>query len=369
VKRISLVDLRVDGDEQRAVLDAVEQVLSRGWFLLGPEVRSFEEELAASTDTRHAVGVASGTDAISLGLLSMGIGSGDEVIVPGFTAFPTAAAVLQIGATPVLVDVGHDRPLLSLESALAAVTERTRAVIVVHLYGIAADAARFVDAFAPRGISVVEDCAQAQAATLPNGRPVGSVGAFGAYSFYPTKNLGALGDGGAIVTNDEALADEARAWRSHGERAERYLHELPARNSRLDDIQAAALRIRLRGLPDETERRRAISYRYESGFGAKVRYALHGDGGAPHLAVIRVDDPVAVAASLQARGIDTGRHYPRALADQPALGHVPTGDAAASRAWAASCLSLPLHRRLTDDDADRVVDAVLEAVVDATPRS
>jgi dTDP-3-amino-2,3,6-trideoxy-4-keto-D-glucose/dTDP-3-amino-3,4,6-trideoxy-alpha-D-glucose/dTDP-2,6-dideoxy-D-kanosamine transaminase len=241
-------------------------------------------------------------------------------------------------------------------------------VIVVHLYGIAADATRFVDAFTPRGVAVVEDCAQAQGATLPKGHPVGSVGAFGAYSFYPTKNLGALGDGGAVVTNDETLADEVRAWRSHGERAERYLHELPARNSRLDDIQAAALRIRLRGLDGEIGRRRAISYRYESGFGAKVRYASHGEGGAPHLAVIRVDDPEAVAAALNAQGIDTGRHYPRALADQPALAHVPIADAVASRAWAASCLSLPLHRRLTDDDVDRVVDAVLDAVVDATPR-
>jgi dTDP-4-amino-4,6-dideoxygalactose transaminase len=369
VNRISLVDLRVDGDEQRAVLDAVEQVLERGWFLLGPEVRGFEEELAASTDTKHAVGVASGTDAISLGLLAMGIGPGDEVIVPGFTAFPTAAAVLQIGAAPVLVDVEHDRPLLSIDAAVASVTDRTRAVIVVHLYGIAADAARFIDAFAPRGVAVVEDCAQAQGAMLPNGRPVGSAGALGAYSFYPTKNLGALGDGGAIVTNDGVLASEARAWRSHGERAERYLHELPARNSRLDDIQAAALRIRLRRLPHEVERRRAISNRYESGFGAKVPYASHGDNGAPHLAVIRVDDPDAVATGLHARGIDTGRHYPRALADQPALSHVRVTDATASRAWAASCLSLPLHRRMTDEDVDRVIDAVLEAVVDAAPRS
>ena len=156
-----------------------------------------------------------------------------------------------------LVDIEADQPLLALEGALGACTDRTRAVIVVHLYGITADARRFVDAFAERGIPVVEDCAEAQGAQLPTGEPAGSVGAFGAMSFYPTKNLARSGDGGAVVTSDAALANEVRAWRSHGERAERYLHELPARNSRLDDIQAAVLRIRLVSLGQEVDRRRA----------------------------------------------------------------------------------------------------------------
>jgi dTDP-4-amino-4,6-dideoxygalactose transaminase len=361
VNRISLVDLHVDGDEQRAILEATKHVLERGWFLLGPEVTGFEEELAAATHTTNAVGVASGTDAISLGLLALGIGPGDEVIVPGFTAFPTAAAVLQIGATPVLADVSEERPLLDIDAARDAVTERTRAVIVVHLYGMTADTHAFVDAFGARGISVIEDCAQAQGAELPTGEPAGSVGAFGAFSFYPTKNLGALGDGGAVVTSEASLADEVRAWRSHGERSERYLHELPARNSRLDDIQAAALRIRLRSLAAELEQRRAASRRYEEELGGTIRYASHGATGAPHLAVIRVDDPSAVAAQLRERSIDTGRHYPRSLPDQPALASVPSDRGTASREWARTCLSLPLHRRLSDGDITRVIDAVLHA--------
>jgi dTDP-4-amino-4,6-dideoxygalactose transaminase len=362
VSRISLVDLRVDGDEQRAILEATQEVLARGWFLLGPEVRAFEDELATAAGVRHSVGVASGTDAITLGLLALGIGAGDEVIVPAFTAFPTAVAVLQTGATPVLVDVEAERPLLDLDAALAATTSRTRAVIVVHLYGIAIDATAFVDAFASRGISVVEDCAQAQGAVLPSGRPVGSAGAFGACSFYPTKNLAALGDGGAVVTDDDALAREVRAWRSHGERDARYLHELPARNSRLDDIQAATLRIRLRSLSREVDRRRAISRRYEQELTPSARYVGHGAVGAPHLAVIRVDAPEMVAASLQEHEIDSGRHYPRALPDQPVLASVPCEGADAAREWARTCLSLPLHRRLLDEDVDRVIQGVQRAV-------
>jgi dTDP-3-amino-3,4,6-trideoxy-alpha-D-glucose transaminase len=358
VTAIPLVDLALEPAEVDAALAAMRRVMERGWFVLGPEVRAFEEELAAATDVAAAVGVASGTDAITLGLRALGIGPGDEVVVPAFTAFPTAVAVMEAGATPVLADVDADRPHLSLDAALAAITPRTKAVILVHLYGIAADVRPFADALADRGIHLVEDCAQAQGALLPDGRPVGSAGAFGILSFYPTKNLGALGDGGAVVTQDTALAAEVQAWRSHGERHERYRHDLPARNSRLDDIQAAVLRLRLAALPTHLDRTRALSARYAAGLAGVLPYAAHGAAGAPHLAVVRTGDPAALAADLAAHEIASGRHYPYPLGAQPALAEVPRAATPNAEAWAAECVSLPLHPRLAEADVDRVVSAV-----------
>lgn len=361
MSRIELVALALDDQEVEESLAAVRRVMERGWFVLGPEVTAFEEELALACGTDHAVGVASGTDALTLGMQALGIGSGDEVIVPAFTAFPTAVAVLQAGATPVLVDVGTDRPHLDLEAARSAITPRTRAVVLVHLYGIPADVGPWVELASDAGIHLIEDCAQAQGATLPDGRPVGSAGVFGAFSFYPTKNLGALGDGGALVTGDPRIAEEVRAWRSHGERGTRYRHELPARNSRLDDLQAAVLRLRLAALPEVVARTRALSDRYAASLPASLSYSHHGSGGAPHLAVVRVADPTAFSAHLAERSIATGRHYPLALDAQPALAAVPRCPAPRAAAWAASCVSLPLHRHLEPDDIDRVVAAIEDA--------
>jgi dTDP-4-amino-4,6-dideoxygalactose transaminase len=360
---IPLVDLAVRGEELDATDEAVRRVLRRGWFVLGPEVEAFEAALAESCSRRCAVTVGSGTDALILGLLGLGVGPGDEVVVPALTAFPTAAAVLQVGATPVLVDVEEARPVLDLGATLDALTDRTRAVILVHLYGVAADAPAFAAALAGRGVVLVEDCAQAQGATLPDGRPVGAAGRFGAFSFYPTKNLGALGDGGAVVTDDEELAGEVRAWRSHGERGARYRHELPARNSRLDDLQAAVLALRLAGLPAAVERRRRISRRYEAALGERAAYVAHGAGGAPHLAVIRSGDREGLAAALGADGVGTGVHYPFALHEQPALraaARPASGENAA--AWARTCLSLPLYPSLADEQVDAVIEAVAPRV-------
>jgi dTDP-3-amino-3,4,6-trideoxy-alpha-D-glucose transaminase len=356
---IPMVDLAVQGAELEELRNVIGEVLERGWFILGPEVAAFEAELANAIGRTHAVGVASGTDALSLGLRSMGIGPGDEVIVPDMTAFPTAAAVVDAGATPVLVDIEPERPLLDLGATLAALSPNTRAVILVHLYGVPADAAAFARALEPHGVALIEDCAQAQGGTLPSGEPVGGVGAFAAFSFYPTKNLAALGDGGAVATDSEQIAGEARAWRSHGERARRYEHELPARNSRLDDMQAAVLRVRLRGLADAVERRRGLSKRYESGLPATVRYVAHGPGGAPHLAVVAVENRDELAAHLRSREIGTGVHYPLALSAQPGLDGLARhagGDRAAR--WAASCLSLPLHHRLPEEDVEEVISTV-----------
>lgn len=363
---ISLTDLHLDLDEKRAVLAAIERVMDRGWFVQGPEVDAFEADLASSLGAEQSVGVGSGTDALILGMRSLGIGPGDEVVVPGFTAFPTVAAVLETGATPVLADVDPDRPTLSLESALSAVTSRTRAVILVHLYGLAADAPGFAQQLQPHGVHLIEDCAQAQGSILPSGQHAGTVGSFGAFSFYPTKVVGALGDGGALVSADMDLATAVRGWRSHGELGQRYLHELPARNSRLDDLQAAVLRVRLARLEDRLRRLRAISARYADGLEGLVDYVRHGPLDAPHLAVARLQLPSSVdqvAATLAAEGIQTGRHYPLPLEDQPALqGVVRRTPNPNSRRWAASCLSLPIHEHLTDTDVDRVIDATAAAI-------
>lgn len=349
---ISLVDLSVTGDELDELTTAVRSVLARGWFVLGPEVRSFEQELAAASGRARAVGVSSGTDALILTLRAMGVGPADEVIVPAMTAFATAAAVLEVGATPVIVDIEPDRPLLDLDRSLTAVTPRTRAAIVVHLYGVCADATAFTTALAERGVDLIEDCAQAQGARLPDGQPVGSAGRAAAFSFYPTKNLGGVGDGGAVLTDDIDLADEVAAWRSHGERGQRYLHELPARNARLDDVQAAVLRIRLRRLADRIDHRRALSQRYEEHL-ANVGYVSHGPEGAPHLAVVTVDDPPELMAHLDRVGIASGRHYPIALHELPILKRLGASAPNAAR-WAARCVSLPLHDHLTLDDIDEV---------------
>ncbi len=357
--RIPLVDLVPTADERSALLEAISAVIDRGWFVLGPEVSAFESELAQASGAEHAVGLASGTDALIIALRCLGVGAGDEVIVPAMTAFPTAAAVFEVGARPVLVDVEPERPMLDLSATLAAITPSTRAVILVHLYGRTGDTRAFVDALAPRGIAVIEDCAQAQGATLVSGEPVGTVGVVGALSFYPTKNLGALGDGGALLTNDEAIAAEARAWRSHGERDVRYVHALPARNARLDDIQAAALRVRLRRLPRELSRRRELSARYAAGLPESM-YCAHGNGGAPHLAVVTVDDRTSLAGHLAALGIGSGQHYPRALTQQPVFAALAPQAAPHAERWASRCLSLPLHSKLSDADLDEVIAAVVE---------
>lgn len=361
---IPFVDLRPSQEVLHRQLEVAASVLASGELVLGPNVSAFEEELAHATTTGGTVGVACGTDALALGLRALGVGRGDEVIVPAFGAFATAAAVLDAGATPVLVDVGRDRPLADLDAALDAVGHRTAAVVIVHLFGAVADAPTWIEAFDPLGVPVIEDCAQAQGAVLPDGSPVGSAGRFGAFSFYPTKNLGAAGDGGAVASNDLALLAEVRAWRSHGEREHRGTHHLPARNSRLDEIQAALLRLQLPDLPGAVRRRRELSARYRDHLGAHLPYADHGDGGAPHLSVVQVSDPPAVAAALAAAGIGTGRHYPSALPDQPALAGraklAPCG-ATNARRWAQTCLSLPLRPQLRDADVDHVGQRLLEA--------
>ena len=222
---------------------AVRRVIDRGWFVLGPEVDAFETEFAVACGAAHAVGVNTGTDALMLALRGLDIGAGDEVITSPLTAAYTALAIRMAGATPVFADVDPVRATIAPRAVEAAITRRTRAIMPVHLYGQPADMTAIETIATRHGLAIVEDCAQAHLATS-EGRPVGTIGVAGAFSFYPTKNLGALGDGGAIATRDEALAARIRRLRNGGQ-VDRYHHQEPGVNSRLDEVQAAVLRARL----------------------------------------------------------------------------------------------------------------------------
>jgi dTDP-3-amino-3,4,6-trideoxy-alpha-D-glucose transaminase len=342
---------------------AVLAAVGRGRYVLGSEVAAFEAEWASFCGATRAVGIASGTDAITLALRALGVGPGDEVLTVSMTCAPTATGILRAGATPVLVDVDEDR--LTMDAALlaSAVTPRTKAILPVHLYGRLAD----VDAIAAfareRGLLLVEDCAQAHGAAW-NGRPAGTFGRAAAWSFYPTKNLGALGDGGAVTVagaTDISVADRVARLRSYGY-ATRNDAEEPGFNSRLDEVQAAALRVRLRKLAAGNRRRAGLASRYDAALAGAVRVpppARRGETPAHHLYVVRVPDREGFRARLSERGIGTDVHYPRAVHEQPAFANLPRGPLPATERAMREVVSLPLHPLLTDGEADRVIDAVL----------
>ncbi len=358
-RRIPFADLK-PRDDAAEVRSAIDRVISSGWFILGPEVEAFEAEFAAACGAAHAVGVGNGTDALALILRAVGIGSGDEVITSPLSAAYTSLAVLMAGARPVFADIDPDRLTLNPDAVDRAVTPRTRAILPVHLYGQAADMPALARVAARHGLAIVEDCCQAHLATAA-GRPVGTVGVAGAFSFYPTKNLGALGDGGAIVTNDGALADRLRRLRNGGQ-SDRYRHEEAGVNSRLDELQAAILRARLPWLSTRTSRRRALAAGYRSGLSkAPVEVPPELDAGhVYHLFVVRSRKRAALQQHLSARGIGTLVHYPIPLPHQPAF--AASGPAECPEATAAchEVLSLPLHPGLDDADLRQVVTAIGE---------
>ena len=363
-ERIPFIDLR-PGEDAAAVRAAIDRVIARGWFVLGPEVEAFEAEFAAACGAPHAVGVGNGTDAIALLLRAIDVRPGDEVIVPALTAAYTGLAVLLAGGTPVFADVEPATLTLDPAACEAAITPRTVAIVPVHLYGQAADMEALQSIARRHSIAVIEDCCQAHLATH-RGTPVGTRGVGGAFSFYPTKNLGALGDGGAIITNDPSVADRIRRLRNGGQ-IDRYVHADAGVNSRLDDLQAAVLRARLPLLPRWTDRRRALA--------ASYRRALSGASGAErsrearpleerdhghvyHLFVVRSGERDALQAHLRASGVETLIHYPVALPQQPVFAAF-TGQACPVAARAArEILSLPLHPRSSDRDIDQVSSAV-----------
>jgi dTDP-4-amino-4,6-dideoxygalactose transaminase len=346
---------REDADDVR---HAIDRVIARGWFILGPEVSAFEQEFAAASGAAHAVGVGTGTDAIALILRALDIGAGDEVITSPLSAAYSALAIMMAGARPVFADIDPQRATIDPERIAAKVGPRTRAILPVHLYGQPADMAAIERVAARHNLAIVEDCCQAHLATS-DGRPIGTIGVAGAFSFYPTKNLGALGDGGAIVTSDRALADRVRRLRNGGQ-SDRYHHQEPGINSRLDDIQAAVLRARLPRLRGWIVRRRALAARYRRSLaGAPVGLLPERDPGhVYHLFVVQTGERDALQAHLAARGIETLIHYPVSIPRQPALAAQDPAECPVAGRMCGEILSLPLHPALRDEEADEIAAAV-----------
>lgn len=348
----------VPGDDAADIREAINRVIARGWFILGPELEAFEHEFAKAAGAARAVGVGTGTDAITLVLRARGIGPGDEVITTPLSAAYSALAIMMAGARPVFADLDPDRLTLDPSRVEAAITPRTKAILPVHLYGQPADMTALMAVAARHGLTIVEDACQAHLATS-EGRPVGTMGIAGAFSFYPTKNLGALGDAGAVVTNDADLAEHLKRLRNGGQTT-RYHHLEFGVNTRLDEMQAAILRVRLARLAAWTERRRALATRYREALsGAPVVVPPERDPGhVYHLFPIRTAQRATLQAHLKDHGIETLIHYPVAIPDQPAL--ASTGPAACpiARQICGELLSLPLHPSLRDEDVDRVAQAV-----------
>ncbi len=358
--RVPFNDLsRSSSDLRAAQREAFGRVQASGRYVLGVEVAAFEAEFAAACGVAHAVGVASGSDALELALRAAGVVAGDEVATVANAAMYATLAIRAIGARPTFVDVDDARLLMDPAALVPALTKRTRAVVVTHLYGRLAPMRELVDVTRTRGIPIIEDCAQAHGAAR-DGRGAGSFGIAGCFSFYPTKNLGALGDGGAVVTDDAALADRLRALRQYGWRRKYEVVTDGGRNSRLDEVQAALLRAGLAQLPAANARRRAIAASYS----ARIRNPALRTPPAPgpddvaHLYVLRATNRDGLAAALAAQGIGTNVHYPIpdhrqpiVAADYPSL-RLPVSERACDEV-----LSLPCFPELAVAEVESVIAA------------
>jgi dTDP-3-amino-3,4,6-trideoxy-alpha-D-glucose transaminase len=342
---------------------AFDRLLDSSAFTLGQEVRSFEAEFANYCGVAHCVGVATGTAALTIMLQAAGIGSGDEVIVPAHTFIATALAVVHAGATPVYVEVDDGSGLIDPEAVRAAIGPATAAILPVHLYGQACQMDALAALAQQHGLALLEDAAQAHGAPY-RGAHAGSLGRAAAFSFYPSKNLGALGDGGAICTNDGDLAATARRLRDLG-RDQDDVHAIAGYNERLDGLQAALLRVKLRHLDRWNESRRELAAAYRTRLGGVVELLAERPESpcVYHLFPIRVSERDAMASELTARGIAVGVHYPLALPDQPALPQLRAAtETRLAQRWAARELSLPIFPGLREDELESVVSAVAEYV-------
>jgi dTDP-4-amino-4,6-dideoxygalactose transaminase len=366
VTAVPFVDFKGRLAAVRGEIDAaIARVLDSGFFILGPEGEAFEREAAAALGATDCVAVANGTEALQLALEAIGVGPGDEVVTSPLSATFTGLAIARAGATPVFADL--DPRTLNVDPAAMAraVTARTKALMPVHLYGHPADMDPILEIARDRGLAVVEDACQAHGARY-KGRAVGTLGGIGALSFYPTKNLGALGDGGAVLVEDPETATRLRRLRNGGQ-SDRYRHELLGVNSRLDEIQAAVLRVGLRHLPAWTERRRALADLYlrelegsDLGLPAEQPYAR----SVCHLFVVRHPRRDALADALRERGVGTLVHYPIPLHLQPAFAPLGrrAGDFPVAEQAAAEVLSLPLFPEMTDEQVTTVAARVRDAL-------
>jgi dTDP-4-amino-4,6-dideoxygalactose transaminase len=343
------------------LLAGIDALLESGAFTNGPQVAEFERAFAAACGVRETVGLASGHDALKLGLLALGLEPGDEVVIPAQTFVSTAEAVVQAGGRPVLADIDPATACLDPDAAAAAVTERTRFLIPVHLFGQLADMRR-LQALADRhDLVVLEDAAQSHDAAR-GGKRAGGFGAAGAFSFYPGKNLGAMGDAGALATDDPSVAARARALREHGQR-EKYRHELVGFTARLDTVQALFLSLKLPHLAVWTDERRRAARRYGELLEGVGDLELPVDGGEAHvwhLYVVRTREPEQLVAHLRELGIGVGRHYPVPVHLNPAFASLgyPEGTFPVAERWARECLSLPMFPGITDEQLKAVADGI-----------
>jgi dTDP-4-amino-4,6-dideoxygalactose transaminase len=357
---VPLFDTKTPLAPLRDALNAkAAEVLEAGRYILGPEVAAFERELAERLGTSHVLGVANGTDALMLALRAMGVGPGDDVVVPSFTFFASAEAIAVIGANPVFCDVDPEHFCVTRESVRAALTPNTKVVMAVHLFGNIAP----VDDIAALGVPVLEDAAQALGSRTADGRHAGALGAAGTFSFFPSKNLGAFGDGGAIATSDAALAEQLAMLRFHGSR-DKVSFELVGHNSRLDELQAALLRLELPHLDAWCDGRRAAAARYaDAGLGELAGLPVPVDGCDPawHLYVIRHPRAEELGAALSAAGIGTKGYYRTPLHRQRAMRPWSDVELPGTDEAARTHLAIPMSPVLTREQAGEVVAAVRNA--------
>ncbi len=363
---IPMLDLKAEYALFRdELLQRLAATLESTQYILGPNVQALEQEVAAHVGVAGAVGCASGTDALHLALRALGIGPADEVITSPFTFIGTSEAISYTGATPVFVDIQADTFNIDPAAIERAITPRTKAVMPVHLYGQAADLDPIVDLCRRHGLRLVEDCAQSYGARY-DGRMTGSFGDFGCFSFYPSKNLGAFGDGGMVTTNDESMAAEVRVYRNHGSRT-RYHHHVIGYNSRLDEVQAVILRVKLQHLEDFNTRRRAVAHAYNERLAGSVATPVEAPNRTHvyHQYTVRSPRRDAIQKALAAAGIGSMIYYPVPLHQQEVYADLCRGvSLPVSEAVAQEVISLPIFPQMTLEQVDRVCEVVRAAAKD-----
>ncbi len=358
---IPMVDLKVQYHNIKDEIDrGILEALEKTQFILGPNVSAFESEAAACLGVKHAVAVASGTDALHLALAAAGIGEGDEVITSPFTFIATAEAIRYVGATPVFVDIDPRTFNINPAAIEGGITPRTRAILPVHLFGQPAEMERIEAICAKNGLLLIEDCAQSFGAGI-GGRMTGAIGALGCFSFFPSKNLGCYGDGGLVTTNSDELAEQLKVLRNHGSKV-RYHHSVIGYNSRLDEIQAVILRVKLKRIGEYSEGRRRVAHLYSELLAGSAVTPPFEDGTGVHVYhqyTVLTDHRDAIMAALTAAGIASAIYYPIPLHRQEVFAAAYQGiSLPVSEATAARCMSLPVFPEMTEEQVREVVAVI-----------
>lgn len=361
--RVKMLDLTREYALNRdAYISAVNSVFDSGAFILGDFVSKFEKELCSFTGAKHAIGVGNGTDALLLALKAAGIRDGDEVITTPFTFFATAETIIEAGAVPIFCDIDESTYNIDTTKIESLITDRTRAILPVHLYGNPCNMSDIMSVSEKHGLKVIEDCAQSIGASY-NGRNTGTFGDAGTFSFFPTKNLGCAGDGGAVITNNNDIAKTINMLRKHGS-SKKYIHDIIGYNSRLDALQAAILSVKIKDIESKNSKRISIAERYNSLLSDKV-IKPSVTAGAVHIYhqyTIRVEKRDELRKFLQENGIDTAVHYPVALHKQTALDYLSVSGLNVSEYAAEHVLSLPIYPEISDDEVDYVCKKVNEFI-------